>query len=264
MVVVPLLTSIVLLYLLMVVLFYVFQEHLLFRPRLLKETYEFHFNAFFEELFISMPDGGRINALHFRAPLPKGIVIYFHGNADNLKRWGKYYPDFVDRGYDFFVYDYRGFGKSTGSFKADTFYEDALRIYELVLKMYPPEQIVLYGRSLGTGIASTLATQVQARSVILETPYDTLYHAIRVRFPLLWLPLPLRYHFQNIDNMQLIKCPIFIFHGTKDELIRLRSARKLKSLVRNNGKFYIIQGGYHKNLPEFMAYQEAMDEILEE
>lgn len=263
MVVVPLLTSIVLLYLLLVVLFYVFQEHLLFRPRLLKETYKYHFNAFSEELFISMPDGGRINALHFRAPLPKGIVIYFHGNADNLTRWGQYHTDFVGREYDFLVYDYRGFGKSTGKFKADTFYEDALHIYEMVRKMYPPEQIVLYGRSLGTGIASTLATLVEARCVILETPYDTLYHAIRVRFPLLWLPFPLRYPFQNIKNMNLIKCPVYIFHGTKDELIRLRSAWNLKSSVRNNGKFYIIRGGFHKNLPEFMAYQEAMDEILE-
>lgn len=261
--VLPILTIIVLLYLLLVVLFYVFQERLLFRPRVLKDNYQYHFNTYFEELFISMPDGGRINALHFRAPVPQGVVLYFHGNAGNLARWGRYYTDFVSRGYDLFVYDYRGFGKSTGAFGADTFYEDAMHIYEKLLKQYPPEQIVLYGRSLGTGIASTLATKVAARCVVLETPYDTLYHAIRVRFPLLWLPLPLRYPFQNIENMTAIKCPVFIFHGTKDELIRLRSARKLKRLVRGNGKFYIIKGGYHKNLPEFMTYQEAMDEILE-
>ncbi len=262
--VLPLLLFFVLIYLTLIASFYLFQERFLFRPRTLQADYRFDFADPFKEHFIEMPDGGRIHALHFTAPAPsRGVVLYFHGNAGHLGRWGRYSTDFTRRDYDLFIFDYRGFGKSTGPFHAEAFHSDAACLYEWLCRLYPPDRIVLYGRSLGTGIASALATKVKIKCLILETPYDTLYHAIRVRFPWLWLPFPLRYPFENIRHIPLVQCPVYIFHGTRDELIRLKSARKLKSLLRNNGKFYIIRGGYHKNLPDFETYQQALDEILE-
>lgn len=246
-----------------IVLFYAFQERFFFHPKTLPRHFKYPFQADFEELFLPLPDGAVLNALFFRTPQPsKGVVLYFHGNADNLLRWGRRHADFVSRGYDFFVYDYRTFGKSTGIRNEAGFHNDAQFVYEYLLEKYPAEKIVLYGRSLGTGIASRLASKVPFKMLILETPYDSFAAAIRVRFPYLWLPFPFRYDFRNDSYLPEIKCPVFIFHGTDDELIRLRSAKKLEPLVDSTGNFYVIVGGKHKNLPTFEAYQREIARIL--
>ena len=110
-------------YILGISLFYLFQKQLIFRPKKLAKGYTFDFQAQFQEYFFDTPDGEQVNALFFPTSnnSSKGVVLYFHGNADNLKRWAKYYSDFTSRGYDFLVMDYRGYGKSTGAIDEDAF-----------------------------------------------------------------------------------------------------------------------------------------------
>ncbi|MFZ4476739.1 MAG: alpha/beta hydrolase, partial [Saprospiraceae bacterium] len=92
------------------------QHKILFRPTRLPEKHVFRFDAPFEEHFIETPDHVRINALFFPAAQQpsSGVVLYFHGNRDNLQRWGAEHRRFTESGYDFFAADYRGYGKTPG------------------------------------------------------------------------------------------------------------------------------------------------------
>ena len=98
-----------------------------------------------------MEDGGSINGIHFKVPNSKGVVYYFKGNSRSIKGWGKFARDFVSKGYDFFMVDYRGFGKSRGRRTEAILYSDAQHVYKWLTKHYDEEQIIIYGRSMGSG-----------------------------------------------------------------------------------------------------------------
>ncbi len=96
-------------YLLVGALLYLLQDRFIFLPEALPADHTFEFDRPFDELWFERPDGGRINALHFHANKPKGIIMYHHGNAGNLSRWGEVSYFFLDLGYDVLIYDYRGY-----------------------------------------------------------------------------------------------------------------------------------------------------------
>lgn len=250
-------------YLLIIVGAYFLQSRLLFLPDRLDMAYQYQFAYPFEESFVTLPDGTQINALYFKTTQScKGLVLYFHGNANNLDRWAGLYGQFTTRGYDFFIIDYRGYGKSSGYPDEKKFYEDARTIYDQMLEKYKPENIVLFGRSLGTGVASQLATQVDAKMLVLETPYYSIRDVIRIRFPFLWMPVPLPHRFPNFEHLPKVKCPIYIFQGTEDSIVPYQSAIKLKSLLKLEDEFIVIEGGEHHDLEEFEVFNRKMDEIF--
>jgi len=109
---------------------YLLQEKVLFRPTVLAQDYEYNFNHNFEELFLKPDAEAVINALHFKAENPKGVIIYFHGNAGDLSRWGIITEYFVEKNYDVLVMDYRTFGKSTGTLSESALYKDAQFCYD--------------------------------------------------------------------------------------------------------------------------------------
>ena len=110
---------------------YLFQEELIFQPKKLERNYTFHFNQPSQEYFIPTKDGETLNALFFPSPTSsKGFILYFHGNAGNLQRWGEYAVDFTRLGYDILMIDYRGYGKSTGSPDELKLYEDAVTVLQ--------------------------------------------------------------------------------------------------------------------------------------
>ena len=84
---------------------YFFQENLIFHPTVLPQEYEYEFRQDFDEVFIPIDDGARLNGLHFKTENPKGVLLYFHGNAGDLQRWGELTTFFVDKGYDVIVMD---------------------------------------------------------------------------------------------------------------------------------------------------------------
>ena len=107
-------------YVLLVALATIFQEKILFRNTKMEVNYKYQFKGNFEEMWFYPEVNVVLNALYFKTDLPKrrGLILYFHGNADDLRRWGKYAGDFTKNGYDILMMDYRQFGKSTGELSA--------------------------------------------------------------------------------------------------------------------------------------------------
>lgn len=238
---------------------YLFKKSL-FRPVKLPEDYHFKFSEPYQEHFLKTPDGVLLNLLSFKAATTpsKGVVLYFHGNRHNLQRWGAMHRDFTPLGFDFVALDYRGYGKSSGEPDEQRFFEDARLVYDWLCKKYAPEQIILYGRSLGSGMASALAAQVPARGLILETPFDNILGLMAAHLGRPDLTFDPPYIFPNDQHLRATKMPVLIFHGTNDSVVPYLSAHNLKQCLKPGDEFVTLEQGTHHNLNEFPLYRERL------
>lgn len=248
--------SLLLLYLIVCTWFYFFQASIIFQAESLPNDYTFTFDQKFSEHNIPTADGELLNALLFKTSQPsKGLILYFHGNANNLQRWGNYAIDFTNLGYDILMTDYRGYGKSTGSPTEEVLYTDAKTILNWSRVNIKYERLVIYGRSLGSAVASSLATTANPDLLILETPFEKLSGALYF--------LPSRYNFPNHAFIPKVSCRKVLIHGTEDWVVPLASATKLKPFLKGDDLFVLIESGSHNNLREFKKYHETLQEVLE-
>lgn len=249
-------------YLVLGFLLFAFQERMIFLPAKLAQDYDYSFSIPFKEIFIESK-GGYINALLFKNDKPKGLVIYFHGNSGNLSIWGSVVKDFMPYNYDVFIMDYRSFGKSKGALSEDVFYLDAQACYDYLLKFYPENTIIVYGRSIGTGIAANLASQNKPNHLILESPYYSISDVAQHRFPIFPIKPFLKYQFPTYKFIKDVSCPITIFHGRQDNIIPFSSADKLyKSGAHVNINFVTFDDGNHDNISTFPEYKAHIEKIL--
>ncbi|GJM35738.1 MAG: alpha/beta hydrolase [Saprospiraceae bacterium] len=248
-------------YIIMVVGFYYFQEKFIFQPKPLEESYTFKFDLDFETFYLEDQEKQlKVNSLFFPSQSPtKGLVLYMHGNADNLQRWGRYAEDFHQHGYDFLSIDYPGYGKSPGSPSEEKCYQSAELAYHWAIRRYPEHSIILYGRSLGTGAAAYLAAQYPAQQLILETPFPSIPKLIRF-----WIPgfIKVRHKFPVEQYLKEVKYPVTIFQGTWDIVVPHRAALQLKPHLACEGDFISIEKGRHKNLRKFQEYQKKLEILL--
>lgn len=251
------------LYITMFFLIAIFQEKMIFMPESLPQHYQYNFNTDFKELFLVAEDGAKLNALHFKVDKPKGVVLYFHGNAGELASWGEVVQKFVDRDYDVLVMDYRGYGKSTGSRTEKALYKDAEMFYEYVLRGYSENDIVVYGRSLGTTFATYVAAINHPRELILEAPFYSLDEVASHRFPIYPVKTFLKFHFPTYKYIQQVRSPIFIFHGTGDKTVPYANSIKLSKLVNPEKLTFIsISGADHNDVVDTEEYHDELDDIL--
>jgi pimeloyl-ACP methyl ester carboxylesterase len=244
------------------VLFYFLQDFFFFRPERLPQDFQYQYAFPFEEKKFDLPDGGYINAIWFKIPNRLGVVFFLKGNSRSIKGWGKFAKDYVGKGYDFFMMDYRGFGKSRGRRSEQIIYSDTEYIYNWLTTQYRQEEIVVLGRSLGCGFAARVAAWNDPKMLILDSPYYSFQHQV-MRFAW-WLPLKwiLRYKIPTWQYVQKVKCPVYIIHGDKDFLISYEQGVRLQKLIPDRAKLITIKGGRHNNLPKFEAYHKSLYNIL--
>lgn len=248
-----------------------FQEKVVFLPVLLPENHQFDFDKNFEEYLWETPFDGKINALHFKIENPKGVIVYFHGNSDNLDRWGKIAGDFTKFGYDILVMDYRSFGKSTGIRNEEYLNSDAQFSYDFAKEIYGEKNTIVYGRSLGGAFALKIGAENNPKMIILEATFYNLQDIVNR-----WLPgkvtdkvsPKMTYHFLSNENIAKVKVPVYHFHGTKDFVVPLKSGKKLFEVFEKEKpeipkKFIEIAGGSHQDLIDFEIFEEELRKILE-
>ena len=250
-------------YILSTLMLYFFQEKLIFLPSQLPQDYAYSFVLPHEEFNLKTEDGAVLNGLHFKNSDPKGVILYFHGNAGDLSRWGEIALYFVEKQYDVVIMDYRTYGKSTGKLSPEALFDDAQLFYNYTLEQYDESRMTLYGRSLGTGIATHLAATNSPKQLVLETPFYSLLDVAKSMFPILPVSLFLKYTFPSFEYMQYVSCPITIFHGTSDSVVPYESGNKLYDAIPHERKtFFTVDQGEHNNLVSFPQYHEGIMTIL--
>jgi hypothetical protein len=251
-------------YLLLSLSFYFLHDQVVFQPVKLSRDHVFDFDKPHQEFFIPVEDGIAVNTLLFLASQePKGLVLYFHGNRDNLQRWGNYAVDFTSLGYDVLMIDYRGYGKSEGKPSEQQYYRDARRVYTWAKQQLRHDRFIIYGRSLGSAVASQLASEVNPDLLILETPFDELWGVVYPIFqPTVMLIQP-RLRFSNAEHLKKVECKEVIIYGTNDWVVPRSSTERLKPLLKPGDEFVVIEGGSHNNLRDFPEYQLALSRILQ-
>ncbi len=241
---------------------YFLQELFMFHPKSLPKDYVFHFDQAFTEINLATADNRNLNIVEFHAAKPKGIVLYFHGNRQNIERYAKYAPYFTRNNYVVWMVDYPGYGKSTGQRSEQAMYSDALLLYERALRQTRAEYIIIYGKSLGTGVAAFLASKKQCKKLILETPYYSMKALAHHYFPIYPTDKLTRYCFPTNEYLKTVHAPVSIFHGTADEIIPFQHSQKLKK--ENPGIELIpVVKGKHNNLYNFPLVTQKLDALLQ-
>ncbi|AOP35719.1 hydrolase [Leptospira tipperaryensis] len=246
------------------------QDKLIFFPEKLPQDYSFRFPSQFQEIELSTRDGEKSYALYFKARnnIQNKTILFFHGNAGSLRSWGGISEDFVSLGWNVLISDYRGYGKNTGNLSENTMYEDGeLWLNHTINKLnIPRKQIVVYGRSIGTGVAVDLVSKNPDLNLFLETPFTDLPSLAKNYYPFLrsWM---LRFQFENLKKLELINSKIRIFHGTEDEIIPYRNSEIIFEKLKSKNKdviLYTIQDGTHNDLTVFPEYHQALKKSLNE
>jgi len=165
---------------------YFFQERLIFYSSALTQEYKYTFQTEFQELFLTAEDGAVLNGLHFKAKNPKGVLLYNHGNAGELDAWGTWGELLVDRySYDVVLWDYRGYGKSTGKRRQQLMLDDGLLFYDYCKKEFSEDSIRVYGRSMGGFFATHITKGNSPAQLILESTPTSLLEIAQKTYPLI-------------------------------------------------------------------------------
>jgi fermentation-respiration switch protein FrsA (DUF1100 family) len=194
--------------------------------------------------FLPTSNQAEIASVYYKSDNSNKVILFSHGNAEDLSFspiWAKYLNKL---GLSVFAYDYQGYGLSSGKPSEKNTYDDIKAAYDhLINKLnYKPEQIILYGRSLGSGPTVDLASKVKVGAVILEAPFAT---AFTVVTHIKIIPFD---KFANINKIKNIKAPILIMHGTKDGIISFKHGQKLFQAANEPKQFYPIKNAGHNDI----------------
>jgi len=235
---------------------YAFQERLIFPAASLPQDYRFAFDVPFEETRIAVP-GATLDALRFSLPHPRGLVFFLHGNAGNAGNIATWTTglDFYRRvGYDLYIIDYRGYGKSTGRIASEPeLHADVRAAYDAIAPRYAGLPIVIYGRSLGSGLATRLARDVSPALLVLVSPYRSLEAAAMRAYPIAPSAL-VRYPMRTDAWIGDVTSPILLLHGTDDRLIPPADSEYLRGLARAPVELSLVAGATHHDIHTFPAY----------
>ncbi len=242
---------------------YYAQDYILFRPKPFSADHTFHLKNNFTEVNIPLNKTDSINILQLHTSMPKkGVVVYYHGNRSNVERYAKFADPFLKNGYDVWMPDYPGYGKSTGTLTEKKLYSMAYQVQQLAQSRFAKDSIIIYGKSLGTGIAAYAASATPCKALILETPYYSIPDIFRSYAFMYPLSRMITWRIPTWQFLQDVKVPVIILHGTNDGVIRYRSASKLKAYLKPGDVFYTIPGGSHRTINKDPVYFKAMDSLL--
>lgn len=249
----------------LIVVFYIYfnQVGMVFQSAKLSDDHKFQYQSKFEELNIRSFDGAILNGLLFKADHTKGLVFYLHGNAGTLETWGSIAKRYTDSGYDIFILDYRSFGKSEGEIEnEEQLNKDISIVYKKLCVRYSENKIIIAGYSIGSGLATILASENNPKALILQAPYYSFRElsSAKVRFFPDFLK---KFSFETHNFLPKIKAPIYIFHGLNDQLIPFENSVRLSKLLNSNGHFFLLKNQGHVGMNENEDFQKELQLILQ-
>lgn len=182
------------------------------------------------------------------------IIVLFHGNAGNLAGRGIKARYFIDRGYGCLLCEYRGFGGNPGRPTEQGLYADGRAALKwLEDNGYIPAQFVIYGESIGTGVAVQLASEMQPRHLVLEAPFASAVEIAKRSYPILPVDYMMHDRYDNIAKIGKVYSSLLVVHGDEDPVIPIDSGKRLFDAAKHPKEFCSIAGGGHSDLYDHHA-----------
>jgi len=235
----------------------------IFPQTLLSADHHFKFNHSFKETKLQTADGINLSALLFPSPKAKDVILYLHGSNGAADVWGKISPVYTSIGYDFFLLDYRGYGKSDGKVVDEQqVCKDVQIAYDTLKARYGEERIIVIGQSIGTGAAAFLAANNRPKKLLLQAPYYSIEDWIHSLVPNLQI-VDNPFKFETYKKIEQISCPIVLIHGDADNAVNYGSSQKLSKLLKNGDEFITLKDEGHNDFTKNQQYLKALKKLLE-
>jgi fermentation-respiration switch protein FrsA (DUF1100 family) len=207
----------------------------------------------------------RLSAWFIPHPAPRATLLFFHGNAGNLSHRVESIRLFHDLGLSVFIIDYRGYGQSEGSPTETGTYRDATAAWDYLVdeRRIAPQEIVIFGRSLGGAIAAELASHTRPAALILESAFTSVPNMAARLYP--WLPVRWlsRYRYDTRRALEATSSPVLIIHSREDDIIPYAEGEQLFAHAREPKRFLKILGGHGNGfLISRDAYERGIDDFL--
>jgi fermentation-respiration switch protein FrsA (DUF1100 family) len=249
---------------------YFSQSRLLYYPELPSRALEASpadIGLAFETVLLTAGDGTRLHGWFVPASAPRGTLLFSHGNAGNIAHRLDSIRQFHSLGLNVLIYDYRGFGESEGKPTEAGTYLDVKAAWDYLLeeRLIAPQQIIIFGRSLGAAIAAELASQHPSAGVILESAFTSVPDMAASLYP--WLPVRLlsRYRYNNLEKVARITSPLLLVHSRGDEIVPYAHGERLFAHANEPKQFLELHGGHNDgNHVSHDIYTETLGKFLGE
>lgn len=237
------------------------QERILFEPTRLPPDQPLVDDPDVHESTIDVP-GAKLSAAQLRLPEPRGVMFFLHGNSGNLKDCLVELDAFREVNFDVVMFDYRGYGKSTGRIASEQqLRADVRAVWGEFAAQYEGRRVVIAGQSLGTALAAGLAAELCAAGrspdlTLLVSPYSSMRALAEELYP--WVPRQvLRYPLHTAEHAAQLQGPLMLIHGEKDELIGIHHSHALRTAAPA-AQFLCVEGAGHSDVHKFPSFRKAL------
>jgi uncharacterized protein len=210
-----------------------------------------------EEQVLTTADGERVIVWHV-APQPgRHVLVYFPGNGDTLANSAGRFEAITSDGTGLVALSYRGYAGSSGSPSEQGLLGDAAVTYAFAAAIYDPARIVLWGFSLGTGVAVAVAAAHPVGGLILEAPYSSIADVAAAAYPYLPARYLIKDAFRSDERIKQVAAPLLVMHGALDPTVPIAFGERLFALAREPKRFVRFDRGGHDDLANFGALETA-------
>jgi hypothetical protein len=203
------------------------------------------------EVDLTAADGVRILAWTVPPKAGKPVVLYLHGNGGSVAHRVPRFRKLVDDGTGLVALSYRGYGGSDGNPTEDGLIADGRAAYDFASATWPDARIVLWGESLGTGVAVALAGEKDVAAVILEAPFTSTADVAFSAYPFIPVRLLMKDQFRSDDRIGKVKAPVLVMHGARDRVVPFRMGERLYALANEPKQFVRFADGGHEDLDRY-------------
>ena len=216
-----------------------------------------------DEVLLTSVDGEKLIAWHVPPRGPKPVVIYFQGNAGALDLRAGRFKWLTADGTGLVALSYRGYGGSTGTPSETGLINDARAAYDFAAARYPAKRIVLWGESLGTGVAIAVAAEREIGGIILDAPFTSIADVGAAAYPFAPVRWLIKDPFRSDERIARVSAPLLVLHGERDHIVPIRFGEKLFSLAREPKRMVRFPLGTHVDLDDYGA-EKAVKTFLAE
>ncbi len=230
----------------------VFSDKLIFHPQPVRPDQKKNMTM------LEVAPGTNIALRYLPCKKSKYTILFSHGNTEDLVRQRRMIAEYPQKGYAVVAYDYEGFGFSDGSPTEQSCYRDIDAVYKYMTETLkiPPERIIIYGRSVGSGPSCYLAEKEKAAGLILEGGFMSPFRVV--------VPFPLPFDkFRNIDRIANVNMPKLFFHGVRDGVVPYKHGRALYEKASEPKTFIKFSNGNHNNLRDYKLYWESLHKFVD-